>query len=95
LDSFKILSMNSSHFKEIVFVFLPLAFISFGGPTAHFGMLYDALVTKRHWVDSSAFSELLGICQTLPGPASTQMVYGLSICHAGIKAAIVAFLCWR
>lgn len=40
------------------------------------------------------YQELFAICQALPGPASTKMVFCIAMIHAGIGAAVLAFLLW-
>lgn len=37
---------------------------------------------------------MFAICQALPGPASTKMVFCIVLIHAGIVAALLAFLLW-
>lgn len=40
------------------------------------------------------YQELFAICQSLPGPASTKMVFYIALIHAGILPAIFAFALW-
>jgi chromate transport protein ChrA len=40
------------------------------------------------------YQEIFAICQALPGPASTKMVFCIAMIHAGIGAALFAFLLW-
>jgi chromate transport protein ChrA len=42
----------------------------------------------------SQYQELFAICQALPGPASTKMVFCIAMIHAGVGAALFAFLLW-
>ncbi|KAF2747666.1 chromate ion transporter-like protein [Sporormia fimetaria CBS 119925] len=42
----------------------------------------------------SKYQELFAICQALPGPASTKMVFCIALIHAGLLPALVAFLIW-
>jgi chromate transport protein ChrA len=40
------------------------------------------------------YQELFAICQALPGPASTKMVFCIAMIHSGLLAAVYAFLLW-
>jgi chromate transport protein ChrA len=41
------------------------------------------------------YQELFAICQALPGPGSTKMLFCLVLLHAGFVPAVVTFLIWR
>jgi chromate transporter len=72
--------------------FLKLGLTSFGGPTAHIGYFRKELVEKQHWVNDHQFSQLLAICQFLPGPASSQLGFTLGLLRAGWLGAVAAFI---
>ena len=69
----------SGNFLEVLRVFTRLGFFSFGGPTAHLGFYREEIVKRRGWVDERAFADLVGLCQSLPGPASSQVGFALGI----------------
>jgi chromate transporter len=77
---------------EVFLVFLRLGLTSFGGPIAHLGYFRDAFVTRRRWLSEHAYSDIVALCQFLPGPASSQvgMVVGLS--RAGYPGALAAWV---
>lgn len=77
---------------EVFAVFLKLGCTSFGGPVAHLGYFHKELVERRRWVSDSQFGQLLAICQFLPGPASSQLGFGLGLLRAGWAGAVAAFL---
>lgn len=77
---------------EVVGVFLRLGLSSFGGPVAHIAYFHREIVDRRRWIDESEFAELLALCQFLPGPASSQLVFAIAQRRAGIAAAILASL---
>ena len=77
---------------EVFRVFLRLGLTSFGGPIAHLGYFHRELVERRRWVSDSQFSQLLAICQFLPGPASSQLGFALGLVRAGWLGALAAFL---
>ncbi len=77
---------------EVLGVFLKLGLTSFGGPVAHLGYFRKELIERRGWVTESQFSQLLAICQFLPGPASSQLGFSLGLLRAGWLGALAAFL---
>jgi chromate transporter len=79
---------------EIVRAFLKLGLISFGGPVAHVGYLRDEFVSKRRWLDDAAYGDLVALCQFLPGPASSQVVFALGMQRAGWLGGVMASLCF-
>ncbi len=79
---------------EILGAFLKLGCISFGGPIAHLSYLYEEFVTRRRWLDDAAYADLVALCQFLPGPASSQLVFALGMQRAGIVGACLASACF-
>lgn len=77
---------------EVFAAFLKLGLTSFGGPIAHLGYYRKELVERRNWVSESQFSQLLAICQFLPGPASSQLGFSLGLARAGWLGALAAFI---
>jgi len=79
---------------EIAATFLKLGCISFGGPIAHLGYLRAELVERRRWLDDAHYADLVALCQFLPGPASSQVVFGLGMHRAGLAGALLASICF-
>lgn len=79
---------------EVFWTFLKLGSISFGGPVAHLGYLREEFVNKRRWLDDAAYGDLVALCQFLPGPASSQVVFALGMQHAGWLGGLLASLCF-
>src|ERR1700722_5359424 len=77
---------------EVAAAFLKLGLSSFGGPIAHLGYFRREFVERRHWLDEQHFGELLGLCQFLPGPASSQLGFCLGLQRAGWAGALAAFV---
>jgi chromate transporter len=77
---------------EVFRVFLKLGFTSFGGPIAHLGYFRHELVERRKWVDDKEYADLVALCQFLPGPASSQVGFGLGLHRAGTLGALAAFV---
>ncbi len=74
--------------------FLKLGCLSFGGPVAHLGYFRAELVEKRKWLDDAHYGDLVALCQFLPGPASSQVVFALGMQRAGLLGAVVASACF-
>lgn len=77
---------------EVFRVFLVLGLTSFGGPVAHLGYFRAAFVERRKWLEDSEFAHLTALCQFLPGPASSQVGFGIGLLRAGIGGALAAFV---
>lgn len=76
---------------EVFLAFLKLGLTSFGGPIAHLGYFRDELVIRRRWVDEDGYADLVALCQFLPGPASSQVGFGLGLLRAGPMGALAAW----
>lgn len=79
---------------EVAGAFLKLGLTSFGGPVAHLGYFRTEFVEKRRWIDDQAYADVVALCQMLPGPASSQVVFCLGMRRAGIAGALLASLCF-
>lgn len=77
---------------EVAGTFLKLGLTSFGGPVAHLAYLRDECVERRKWLDDAEYADLVALCQFLPGPASSQVVFGLGLRRAGLAGALLASL---
>jgi chromate transporter len=77
---------------EVGVAFLKLGLTSFGGPIAHLGYFRREFVERRGWIDEERFGQLLGLCQFLPGPASSQLGFSLGLLRAGWLGALAAFV---
>ncbi|HVW67917.1 MAG TPA: chromate transporter [Steroidobacteraceae bacterium] len=68
---------------EVLRAFLKLGVGCFGGPIAHLGYFRDEFVVRRRWLDEKAYADLVGLCQFLPGPASSQVGFSIGMLRAG------------
>ncbi|MHB8884403.1 MAG: chromate efflux transporter [Methylovirgula sp.] len=76
---------------EVLLVFLKLGVSSFGGPIAHIGYFRDEFVVRRRWLDEHAYADLVGLCQFLSGPASSQVGFSLGLMRAGYLGGLAAW----
>ena len=72
--------------------FFKLGLTSFGGPVAHLGYFRSEFVERRKWLDDKSYSDLVALCQFLPGPASSQVGMALGLGRAGWWGALAAWL---
>jgi chromate transporter len=70
---------------------LRLGLTSFGGPVAHLGFFREEYVARRRWLDDPGFADLVALCQSLPGPASSQVIFGIGLACRGLAGGVV---CW-
>jgi chromate transporter len=73
-------------------IFLKLGLTSFGGPVAHIAFFRQEFVARRGWLTDAAFTELVTVCQFLPGPASSQLGMAIGLSRAGYPGAVAAWL---
>ncbi|SAL86938.1 chromate transport protein [Caballeronia arvi] len=71
--------------------FLKLGLTSFGGPVAHLGYFRAEFVTRRKWLDDASYTDLVALCQFLPGPASSQVGIAIGFGRAGWLGALAAW----
>jgi chromate transporter len=76
---------------EVFLVFLKLGLTSFGGPIAHLGYFRQELVERRRWVGDATYTDLVALCQFLPGPASSQVGFSLGLIRAGYGGGVAAW----
>lgn len=77
---------------EVFLAFLKLGFTSFGGPIAHLAYFRTELVERRKWLNEQNYSDLVALCQFLPGPASSKVGVGLGLRRAGWMGALAAWV---
>jgi chromate transporter len=77
---------------EVLVVALRLGLTSFGGPIAHIGYFRREYVERRRWLDDAEFADLVALCQSLPGPASSQLGIAIGTGRAGYAGGLAAWL---
>jgi chromate transporter len=77
---------------RVFLVFLRLGLTSFGGPVAHLGYFRAEFVERRRWLDDATFTDVVVLCQFLPGPASSQVGIAIGMMRAGWGGSIAAWL---
>ncbi|MFD4836626.1 chromate efflux transporter [Achromobacter sp. NPDC058515] len=77
---------------EVFLIFLRLGLTSFGGPVAHLAYFRTEFVDRRRWLDDYAYSDLVALCQFLPGPASSQIGMAIGLRRAGWSGMVAAWV---
>jgi chromate transporter len=85
---------KQSSLGEIAGLFLRLGFTAFGGPAAHLGLMEREAVTRRRWMSRESFLDLVGACNLLPGPSSTQVAMALGYTRCGWLGLAAAGVCF-
>src|SRR5262249_11930358 len=68
---------NRGRLAELLFYFLRLGLLGFGGPVALVGQMERELVGERGWVTKDQMREAIAICQSLPGALAISFgIYG-------------------
>lgn len=73
-------------------MFLRLGATSFGGPIAHLALFRREFVERRRWLDDLDYAGLVTLCQTLPGPSSSQVALLVGHSRGGMLQAFAAWL---
>jgi len=76
---------------EVFWTALKLGLTSFGGPIAHLGYFEQTYVRRLHWLASEEYAQLVALCQTLPGPTSSQVGFLVGLRRAGWRGALAAW----
>lgn len=77
---------------EVLSVFTWLGITSFGGPVAHLGYFRAEFVARRRWISEQSYADLVGLCQFLPGPASSKLGFSLGLMRAGYLGGVAAWV---
>jgi chromate transporter len=79
---------------ELASLFFRLGTIAFGGPAAHIAMMEDEVVRRRRWLTRERFLDMVGACNLIPGPNSTEMAIHIGHQQAGFTGLVVAGACF-
>jgi len=77
---------------EVLKAFTWLGITCFGGPVAHLGYFRTEFVNRRRWISERSYADLVGLCQFLPGPASSKLGFSLGLMRAGYLGGLAAWV---
>lgn len=60
-------------FREALWVWMRIGFLSFGGPAGQIAMLHRVVVDEKKWISEGQFLHALNFCMLLPGPEAQQL----------------------
>ncbi|HSE46941.1 MAG TPA: chromate efflux transporter [Gemmatimonadales bacterium] len=72
---------------DLVWYYLRLGTLGFGGPVALCGQMERELVQDREWVTKEEMREAIAVCQSLPGPLAIQVGIFISYIRGGFWGA--------
>jgi chromate transporter len=73
--------------RELVWYYLRLGALGFGGPVALVGLMERELVGQRQWLTKEEMRESIAVCQSLPGPLAIQVGILISYLQGGFWGA--------
>ena len=88
------LPARSEALREVAALFLRLGTLAMGGPAAHIAMMEDEVVRRRRWMTHERFLDMLGVCNLIPGPNSTEMAIHIGQLRAGFAGLVVEGACF-
>jgi chromate transporter len=77
---------------EVFWTALKLGLTAFGGPIAHLGYFERTYVRKLAWLTSAEYAQVVALCQSLPGPTSSQVGFLVGMRKAGWQGALAAWV---
>jgi len=75
---------------ELFWNFLQVGLFSFGGGMVSITLLMEKIVHERGWMDAVAFTDLIAIAESTPGPIAVNAATFVGIQLAGIPGALIA-----
>jgi chromate transporter len=73
--------------RDLMFYFLRLGALGFGGPVALCGQMERELVEERKWLSRDEMRDGIAVCQSLPGPLAIQVGIFVSYLRGGFWGA--------
>lgn len=85
---------NDSQFWLIIWVFIKISFISFGGGNAIFPLIKKYCVEKYKWIEEETIEDLLIVTNSIPGPSVIEAFSYIAnvVLKSKIKTFFVVFL---
>ena len=80
-------SRQSVSIRELVFYYLRLGALGFGGPVALCGLLEKELVGERGWLTKEEMRDAIAVSQALPGPLAIQVGIFIAYLRGGFWGA--------
>ena len=78
---------DRTRWSELLFYFLRLGLLGFGGPVALVGQMERELIAERKWLTKEEMRQAIAVCQSLPGPLAIQVGIYISYLRGGFWGA--------
>ena len=88
------MATSQARLAELFRFFSRLGLTAFGGPATHIALMEHESVEQRGWLTRDQFLDLVGACNLLPGPSSTQVAMALGYTRAGWPGLTIAGICF-
>ena len=75
---------------ELFWNFLQIGLFSFGGGMVAITLLMEKIVHEKMWMDAAAFTDLIAIAESTPGPIAVNAATFVGIQLAGLPGALIA-----
>src|SRR5215471_16431589 len=79
--------LESVKLRQLVYYFLRLGTLGFGGPIALAGYMQRDLVEERRWISKEDYVQGLALAQLAPGPLAAQLAMYLGWVKARVRGA--------
>lgn len=73
--------------SAIFMLFFKLGCTAFGGPIAHLGYFQRTFVEEKQWLSAQEYSELIALCNFLPGPPARKSAWRWATAKEGYSVA--------
>jgi chromate transporter len=77
----------AARIRDLIFYYLRLGTLGFGGPVALCGQMERELVQERKWLSRDEMRDAIAVCQSLPGPLAIQVGIFVSYLRGGFWGA--------
>lgn len=74
----------------MLLIMMKIGAFTFGGGHAMIALLEDEFVSKRKWIESAEFADLVGIAESTPGPIAINCATYLGYKRAGFLGSLFA-----
>jgi len=82
--------MTPYSLRDLIYYFIKLGTVGFGGPVALVGYMHRDLVEEKKWITEDEYKEGLALSQLAPGPLAAQLSIYIGYVHYSILGATLA-----
>ncbi len=75
---------------RLFFIMIKIGLFTFGGGYAMIALLENEFVSKRHWIQSNEFADMVAIAESTPGPIAINFATFIGYTQSGVLGSAVA-----